>query len=78
MRVRVRLYGTLRRFSLPDTPGFWEGDLPDGARLIDLVAHLGATPNEVAGATIDDVLAPLETHIPTGAEIRLVTPMGGG
>jgi sulfur carrier protein ThiS len=78
MQVHVRLYGTLRRFSAKGTPGIWEGELPAGATLLDLIRHLGSSEGEVAAAALDGKPAPLDSPIPDGAEVVLVTPMGGG
>ncbi len=78
MQVRARLYGTLRRFSLPDTPGRWTGELPQGATIGDLLEHLGIEPREVAAASIGGEIKPLDTAVPADAEVVLVTPIGGG
>jgi hypothetical protein len=78
MMVTVKLYGTLRRLSNPGTPGFWQGEIPDDSRLIDLIGILGSGANEVAGASIDGELISMETTITPGAVIILVTPIGGG
>jgi len=79
LNLRVKLYGTLRRFSEPGAPGLWTGDVPTGARLEDLIRLIGATTAEVAGASIDGELYPFDAEIPPGTEeITLVTPMGGG
>lgn len=78
MKVTVRLYGTLRRFSLPETPGIWRGELPVGRSLRDLVRAVGAEEREIAAASLNGIVRPLDTEIPEGAEILLVTPMGGG
>lgn len=79
MKIRVKLYGTLRRFSLAGTPGLWTGDVPPGARLDDLIRLIGATTAEVAGASIDGELYSFDAEIPPETEeIKLVTPMGGG
>ena len=78
MQVRVQLYGTLRRFSQPDTPGCWTGELPEGSTVGDLLEHLGIEPREVAAAAVDGKVRPLDTTLPSGAEVVLVTPIGGG
>jgi sulfur carrier protein ThiS len=76
--VTARLFGTLRRFSLPDTPGEWHGELPPGSSLRDLVRALGAEERELSAASVNGTVRSLDTAIPEGAEILLVTPMGGG
>ena len=79
MIVRVKLYGTLRRLSQRGTPGRWQGEIDPGTRLIDLIQQIGSNEREVAAATIDGTVQPLDTIIPDGVkEIVLVTPIGGG
>lgn len=78
MITRVHLYGTLRRFSQPGTPGLWQGELPPRARIIDLVHLIGSTTYEVSGACINGNPCSLDAEIPPGADVTLVTPMGGG
>ena len=79
MLVRVKLYGTVRRFSQPGTPGLWQGEIPPGTRLLDLIYLIGSTEREVSAASLDGQVLPFETVIPeTVTRIILVTPMGGG
>ncbi len=79
MQVRVKLYGTLRRFSQPGTPGVWQGEIPPGTRIIDLITLIGSSDREVSAASLDGTAQPFETVIPDGVtDIKLVTPIGGG
>ncbi len=78
MRVTVKLYGTLRRFSQPETPGVWAGEIPEGCTLLELAALLGAAENEVAAGAIGAITLPLETVIPPEATVLLVTHVNGG
>lgn len=78
MNVTVKLYGTLRRFSQKGTPGLWIGVIPRNSRINDLIDLLGTKPAEVAAASINGNVRPLDTEIPDGAEIILVTFVGGG
>ena len=78
MIVTARLFGTLRRFASPGSPGVWQGDLPAGSTVRDVVRAFGAEEREVSAATLNGVLAPMETVVPPGADLVLVTLMGGG
>ena len=78
MQLVVKLFGTLRRFSDHATPGLWQGEVPPGINILELISLLGTTDREVAAAAIDGKVMPLETEIPEGAVVTLVTPMGGG
>jgi sulfur carrier protein ThiS len=76
--VTVKLYGTLRRLSQPETPGLWQGEVPAGTDIAGLVRLLGTRLDEVAAAAINGEPAPLETRLADGDVVVLVTPVGGG
>lgn len=78
MHIQVKLYGTLRRLSNPTTPGLWQGDVPDGITVNQLVGLLGTRIEEVAAAAIDDQPVELDAVISDGQVVTLVTPVGGG
>ncbi len=78
MKICVHLYGTLRRFSLPHTPGLWVGELHQNANIRDLMERIGTTQREVAVASINGQASAFDTPIPENAKIILVTNMGGG
>ena len=76
--VKVKLFGTLRRLSQAGTPGLWEGEIPAGSRISDLVTLLGTKEAELAAASINGEPAAFDAVIPPGAIVILVTPVGGG
>ncbi len=78
MKVTVKLFGTLRRFSHPQTPGLWTGEVEEGATLRDLIVVIGASHREVSHGSLNGRVVPLDTVVSRGVEIILVTPMGGG
>ncbi len=78
MQITVKLYGTLRRFSQPDTPGLWIGEVPKGSTVRDLLHLFGTTEAELAAAAVNDQIIPLDTSLESGACLILVTPVGGG
>ena len=78
MVVLLRLYGTLRRFSSPESPGRWSGEVPEGSTIEVALQQLGIPPAEVAGASVDDQLRPMDWKIEHDSVITLVTPVGGG
>jgi sulfur carrier protein ThiS len=78
MKIRAHLYGTLRRFSQPGTPGMWQGEFPTGTTMLELIRQIGASEREVAVASINGNVCALETQIPEEAKIVLVTHMGAG
>ena len=78
MKVHVHLYGTLRRFCDPETPGIWSGELPSDATSRDLLEAIGTTDREVAAASINGKTCPFDTQISEGLKIVLVTAIGAG
>jgi|GEM_PF-2323499 len=78
MQITVKLFGTLRRLSQPETPGYWIGEIPDHTRIIDLVEILETSTKEVSHAAINKKVCPLDTEILEHDEVTLVTNMGGG
>ena len=54
MTIAVRLFGTTRRLSNTGTPGRWEGEIPDGSTVEDLIAAVGSSRREVTSVAIDE------------------------
>ena len=78
MWITVKLYGTLRRLSNPETPGLWEGQVPPGMTIKELIHFLGTREEEVAAAAVNRLPAELEQVIQEGDVLMLVTHVGGG
>ena len=78
MQVTVKLFGTLRRFSNPGTPGMWVGEIPEGSTIRDLAGILGTDEKELAAASINNQNVDFDVVIPGQASVILVTPFGGG
>jgi sulfur carrier protein ThiS len=76
--VVVKLYGTLRRLSQPETPGLWQGEIPAGTDIAGLVRLLGTRVEELAAAALNGDPATMETRLNDGDVVILVTPVGGG
>jgi molybdopterin converting factor small subunit len=79
MRVRVKLFATLSRFSaggLPGTP--FEIELPQGACLQDLVNQLKIPPEETHIVFVNGIIQPMEWVLAPGDEIGIFPPIGGG
>jgi sulfur carrier protein ThiS len=79
MKVKVRLYGTLgRRF-----PGYrpeegLEVELPDGARVEDLLAHLGLGEDKKPVVTLEGVICGRGHDLMDGAEVNVFQALYGG
>ena len=79
MRVRVKLFATLARFSaggLPGTPFMVE--LPAGATLQDLVEQLSIPVEETKVTFINGIVQPLEQVLQAEDDIGIFPPVGGG
>ncbi len=80
MKVKVELYGTLRRFSQENKKGLWVGDIPTGSTINDLLDIIGISKQEVSAVAINNELCDYNTEIEEDDDmvITLVTPMSGG
>ena len=79
MRVKVRLYATLRRYR-PEL-GHGEAasfDLPEGATLRDLLAAIGIPPTETKQCFVNAVSQELDHAIHDGDEVGVFPPIAGG
>ena len=78
MNIQVKLYGSLRRFSQPDTPGVWLGDIPLKSTLQALMQQIDIPEQEIWIAAINGKACPFDTEIPEGATVIFVTARGSG
>ena len=79
MRVRVKLFGTLgQRF-----PGYQpecgiEVEIPDGARIRDLLSHLDISQSQGGIVSIDGRLMKPHDKLENGALVNIFQPVFGG
>ena len=78
MKVTVKLLGTLRKFSHPDTPGRTTVDLPGGSTVNELVARIIKGRATVVACAINGRTRKLDTVISEGDEVILLSKLGGG
>jgi sulfur carrier protein ThiS len=78
MFVTLKLFGTLRRFSQPGTPGLWQGEVPEGCTIRDLITLLGSMEAEIAAVAVNGEVRPLDSLVPDGAMLMMVTHVNGG
>ena len=78
MRIKARLFGTARLHSDVSTPGLWEGDLPTGATVANLIIAIGSSDREINAAAVNGVSVSFDTAIDKSMDIVLVTVVGGG
>ncbi len=79
MRVRVKLYATLRRYRETAQPGTpFEVELSDGAALGDLVAQLELPREEVKVAFVNGRARTMDWPLRPGDQVGIFPPIGGG
>jgi molybdopterin synthase sulfur carrier subunit len=79
MKVKVRLFGTLGQ----QVPGYdpaeaLEVEIPDGARVKDLLAHLRISEVKGGVVAVDGKILHLEDPLKDGALVHLLQPVYGG
>ncbi len=79
MRVRVKLFATLRRYAPGEAAGVpFEADLPEGATMADLFKHLDLPAEEVRVAFVNGRARPEDWRLAPGDEVGIFPPIGGG
>ena len=79
MKVKVKLYGTLRRY-VPDyrhEDGI-EVEIPDGARIKDLLAHLEIPESRGAIIAMEGRIMRPDDKLIEGASVNVLQPVFGG
>jgi len=79
LRMRVKLYATLGRYSGSRAPGVpFEVELPNGATVADLVNRLNLPGEEVKVAFVNGRARPMDWRLEPGDEVGIFPPVGGG
>ena len=79
MRVRVKLFATLVRFSpggLPGTP--FDMDIPEDATLYDLVTILQISPEETKITFVNGIIHEFGWKLNPGDDVGIFPPIAGG
>ena len=79
MKITVKLFGELKR-KIPDykpEKGL-EMDIPEGSKVVDLLAQLGIPTSPGATVIMEGRVLPAEEKLPKGALINLFQVMYGG
>lgn len=79
MDVKVKLFGPLsRRFENYDYQNGMDVNLPDGASVQDLLAHLGVTGNHGYMVTVDSKIKKPADRLKHGDILQILPVMAGG
>jgi molybdopterin converting factor small subunit len=79
MKIQVKLFATLSRFSpggLPGTP--FDVELKEGATLQDLVNQLGIPAEETKVTFVNAIVQTLDYVLKPGDDTGIFPPIGGG
>ncbi len=79
MKVRVRLFGTLRRYvSDYDPEQGHEVEIPDRAKVEDLIAHLEISESNAPVVTVNSRISKIDDELIDGSEVNLIQLVFGG
>jgi sulfur carrier protein ThiS len=79
MKVKVKFFGTLsQKFPGYDSENGIEVEIPDGARVRDLLAHLGIPEIKGGVAAVEGMILKLEDPLRDGASVHLLQAVYGG
>jgi sulfur-carrier protein len=79
VRVTVKLFATLARFSPGGLPGVpFEMNLSESATVQDLVTQLGIPPEEAKISFVNGLIRDVDQVLIQGDEVGVFPPIGGG
>ena len=79
MKVRVKLFGTLpQRYPDYDPEDGLEVEIPDGARVKDLLAYLELSSSDGGVASIENLVVNVEEKLNEGVCVRIFQSAFGG
>ena len=79
MRVKVKLFGPLsQKFPGYDPVKGLEVEIPDGARVKDLLAHLGIPETKGGVAAVEGMILHPEDPVKDGSSVHLLQSVYGG
>ena len=79
MKIRVRLFGTLKRYvSDYDPEHGHEIEIPDGAKVRDLLAHLEISISNTPVVTVNNRITEMDDELIDGSLVNLIQQAHGG
>ena len=79
MKIRVKLFGTLpQRYPAYDSPRGLEVEIPDGATVKDLLAHLDFSAADGGLVAIDNLVVQHDHELHDGVSVRIFQRAFGG
>ncbi len=79
MKIRVKLFGTLKgNVSDYDPVRGLEVEIPDGAKVEDLLSHLEISKRNMPVVTLNHRIVKTEDKLIDGSEVSLIQQVSGG
>ncbi len=79
MKIRVKLFGTLKKnVSDYDPVHGIEVEIPDGAKVADLLSHLEISKRNAPVVTLNHRVVKIEETLLDGSEVSLIQQVSGG
>jgi sulfur carrier protein ThiS len=79
VKIRVRLFGTLNRhISGYDPVHGLEVEIPDGAKVIDLLSRLEIPQKDTPIVTVNHCIVKTDEELIDGSEVNLIQQVSGG
>jgi molybdopterin converting factor small subunit len=78
LTVKIKLLGTLRKYSPPDSPDEVMIDVPSGSTVSDLAHRIVKSRAPVVACAINGHTRKLNTVVNDGDEVILLSKLGGG
>jgi sulfur carrier protein ThiS len=79
MKIRVKLFGTLpKRYPEYDSGRGLAVEIPDGAKVKDLLAHLEISASDGGIVAVDNLVVPYDDELKEGVSVRIFQRAFGG
>ncbi len=78
MKIRVKVFATLRKYVAEEGSGEQELELAEGARVGDVLGELKIPEEEVAFVFVNSVRQKLDEPLAEGDEVGVFPPIAGG
>jgi len=77
MNVATKCFAQLAKEKVCDYRAATEYQLPDGARVSDLIGHLGLSEEEIKLVYVNHVIVPRQTMLRDGDQVAFAPATGG-
>ena len=78
MKIKVKVFATLRKYAVDESSGEQELELTEGATVADALAKLKIPESEVAFVFVNSTRQKLDEPLTAGDELGVFPPIAGG